>query len=63
FQRLAVSPVRGPAGNVEFLALIEPGRTAAEDIGQQVDMVLADAAGLSQSGHHTGEDESQQSSE
>jgi 23S rRNA (cytidine1920-2'-O)/16S rRNA (cytidine1409-2'-O)-methyltransferase len=56
FQKLAVSPVKGPAGNVEFLALIEPGKSASADIAEQVDKVLAEAAGLSQHGQASPEE-------
>jgi 23S rRNA (cytidine1920-2'-O)/16S rRNA (cytidine1409-2'-O)-methyltransferase len=40
FRALAVSPIRGPAGNVEFLALIAPGEPNAPDIQAQIDSVL-----------------------
>ena len=44
FRRLAVSPLRGPAGNVEFLALIVPGEPNSADLDSDVSAVLAEAA-------------------
>ena len=49
FQKLAVSPIRGPAGNVEFLALVAPGASSGLDLDLQIEAVLDEAAGLGQS--------------
>lgn len=46
FQKLAVSPIRGPAGNVEFLALVAPGATTGPDLDLQIEAVLGEAAEL-----------------
>jgi 23S rRNA (cytidine1920-2'-O)/16S rRNA (cytidine1409-2'-O)-methyltransferase len=37
---LTISPIRGPAGNVEFLALVVPGEAAGPDIDSRIDAVL-----------------------
>jgi len=50
FQKLAVSPIRGPAGNVEFLSMIEPGMQIADGLEDQIEKVLAEAAALGKSG-------------
>ncbi len=42
-QKVVVSPIRGPAGNVEFLALIAPGEHSSPDVGEQIDAALAAA--------------------
>lgn len=41
---LVASPLRGPAGNVEFLALAEPGKPSLLDSASAVDHVLAQTA-------------------
>ena len=46
FQKLAVSPLRGPAGNVEFLALVAPGGPNESDLELQIEAVLGEAAEL-----------------
>ncbi len=48
-QELAVSPIRGPAGNVEFLALITPGAPNAPDLESRMEAALGEAARLSRS--------------
>jgi len=40
FQMLVASPLRGPAGNVEFLALIAPGEPNAPDLDAQIEAAL-----------------------
>lgn len=50
FQKLAVSPIRGPAGNVEFLSMIEPGMQIADGLEDQIEKVLAEAAAMGKSG-------------
>lgn len=42
-QKVTVSPIRGPAGNVEFLALIAPGERSSPDVGEGIDAALAAA--------------------
>ncbi len=42
--RVTVSPIRGPAGNVEFLALTVPGLSNAEDLEEQFAAALRQAA-------------------
>lgn len=48
FRNLAVSPIRGPAGNVEFLALVSPGRPNSAELDQQIETALGEAADLMQ---------------
>lgn len=50
FQKLAVSPIRGPAGNAEFLSMIEPGMQIADGLEDQIEKVLAEAAAMGKSG-------------
>jgi 23S rRNA (cytidine1920-2'-O)/16S rRNA (cytidine1409-2'-O)-methyltransferase len=45
FMGLVPSPLRGPAGNVEFLALVEPGKPSLQDSASAVEHVLAQVAG------------------
>jgi 23S rRNA (cytidine1920-2'-O)/16S rRNA (cytidine1409-2'-O)-methyltransferase len=45
-QRLTVSPVRGPAGNVEFLALVVPGHTNQPHMDEEIEAALGQAAAL-----------------
>ncbi|MHB0869826.1 MAG: TlyA family RNA methyltransferase [Chloroflexota bacterium] len=40
-QRVTVSPIRGPAGNVEFLALVAPGEPSSPDVEAQIEAALA----------------------
>ncbi|HEX9016521.1 MAG TPA: TlyA family RNA methyltransferase [Chloroflexota bacterium] len=44
--RVTTSPIRGPAGNVEFLALMEPGMPNAADLEPQVTAALQEATAL-----------------
>lgn len=50
FQKLAVSPIRGPAGNAEFLSMIEPGMQIADGLEDQIENVLVEAAAMGKSG-------------
>lgn len=43
-RRVTVSPIRGPAGNVEFLALVVPGEPSSPDVGAQREAALREAA-------------------
>lgn len=43
-RKVVASPVRGPAGNVEFLALMEPGQQSSPDLAEQIDAALWEAA-------------------
>ncbi len=45
-QRVIASPLRGPAGNVEFLALVSPGEPNSPDLDDQVGAALRDAAAV-----------------
>lgn len=45
--RLDTSPIRGPAGNVEFLGLVSPGHGSAGDLDAQISLVLAVAREMS----------------
>jgi 23S rRNA (cytidine1920-2'-O)/16S rRNA (cytidine1409-2'-O)-methyltransferase len=45
-QDLAISPIRGPAGNVEFLALIVPGEDNSPSIASRIDAVLEQVPGI-----------------
>jgi 23S rRNA (cytidine1920-2'-O)/16S rRNA (cytidine1409-2'-O)-methyltransferase len=38
---VTVSPIKGPAGNVEFLVLIVPGERSSPDIPQQIEAAIA----------------------
>ncbi len=44
-RRVAVSPLKGPAGNVEFLALVVPGERSSPDVEEQIEAVLAEVSG------------------
>ena len=46
-RRVIASPIRGPAGNVEFLALVVPGQPSGPDIASQIDVALEDAERVS----------------
>ncbi len=46
-RRVIASPIRGPAGNVEFLALLAPGQPSGPDIESQVDAALKEAERVS----------------
>lgn len=43
---VTTSPVRGPAGNVEFLVLIAPGESSAESLDRQIEDALEQATAL-----------------
>lgn len=43
FRKIVASPIKGPAGNVEFLVLVEPGLPSDPDIESQIDASLRDA--------------------
>lgn len=43
FRKVVASPIRGPAGNVEFLALVVTGQPSSLDIGSQIEEALKDA--------------------
>lgn len=43
-QDVVASPIRGPAGNVEFLALVAPGEPNSPSIGARIEAALGDAA-------------------
>ncbi|MGI5836574.1 MAG: TlyA family RNA methyltransferase [Chloroflexota bacterium] len=43
FQEVVASPIRGPAGNVEFLALVVPGQRIATDIDAKIESALKEA--------------------
>lgn len=47
---VVVSPIRGPAGNVEFLALVTPGQLSIPDLDAQIDAALGAAAGMQGAG-------------
>lgn len=40
---LTVSPLKGPAGNVEFLALVVPGEPNAPDLDEQIDRAIEES--------------------
>lgn len=44
-RKVTVSPVRGPAGNVEFLALVVPGERSSPDVEAQIEAALAGDGG------------------
>jgi len=44
-RRVVASPIRGPAGNAEFLALIAPGDTSDERIEAEIEAAVAEAHG------------------
>jgi len=54
FQKLTVSPIRGPAGNVEFLALVAPGAPNGSDLEGQMEDALREAAELASGGRGHG---------
>ena len=43
FRKIVASPIKGPAGNVEFLALVVPGQPSDPNIEAQIDLALKDA--------------------
>ena len=43
FRQVVVSPIKGPAGNVEFLALVVPGQPTAPDIEAKIERALKEA--------------------
>ncbi len=45
-KRVTVSPIRGPAGNVEFLALVRPGEQAATDVEEQIEAALGESVAV-----------------
>ena len=48
FEQIATSPIKGPAGNVEFLVLMAPGAPNAMGLESRIDEVLLEAAALQQ---------------
>ena len=53
-QRLTVSPIRGPAGNVEFVALVAPGQVSSPDLDAQIEAALEDAKAVGRAVPATG---------
>ncbi len=39
-QRVTVSPIKGPSGNVEFLALVVPGKRSRPDVSEQIEAAV-----------------------
>lgn len=42
-RRVTISPIRGPAGNVEYLALIVPGESSSPDVGAQIEAAVGES--------------------
>lgn len=53
-RRVVASPIRGPAGNVEFLVLVEPGRPSGADVDEQIEAAVGEAGAAEMPGENVG---------